>query len=143
MSLAFFSTLPRQGPWMFGPKELKVLFQQLKRIPPDIRRIFVTTFDLRPEQHLRLQAAFQRYTDNSVSKTINLPPEATVDDVRRIYLQAHQLKCKGITVYRDGTKKGQVLSFGSGQAFEGLEGMGPVVVDGEYSGGCLSGACPF
>jgi ribonucleoside-diphosphate reductase alpha chain len=117
--------------------------QSLKRIPPDIRRVFVTAFDLRPEQHLRLQAAFQRHTDNSVSKTINLPPEATVDDVRRIYHQAYQLECKGITIYRYGTKKGQVLSFGSGQVPEGMEGSGPVVVDAEYSGGCLTGACPF
>jgi ribonucleoside-diphosphate reductase alpha chain len=117
--------------------------QGLKRIPSDIRRIFVTAFDLRPEQHLRLQAAFQRYTDNSVSKTINLPPEATLDDVRRIYLQAYQLKCKGITIYRYGTKKEQVLSFGSGQVSDEKEGIGPVVADAEYSGGCLTGTCPF
>lgn len=117
--------------------------QSLKRIPPDIRRIFMTACDLRPEQHLRLQAAFQRHTDNSVSKTINLLPEATMDDVRRIYLQAYQLKCKGITLYRYGTKRGKVLSFGSGQAIEGFEGVGPVVVDAEHSGGWLTGACPF
>lgn len=117
--------------------------QSLKRIPPDIRRIFVTTFDLHPDEHLRLQAAFQRYTDNSVSKTINLPPGATVDDVRRIYLQAYRLKCKGITIYRYGTKKGQVLSFGSERGFDEADEMGSVVVDAEYSGGCLSGPCPF
>jgi ribonucleoside-diphosphate reductase alpha chain len=117
--------------------------QTLKEIPPDIRRIFVTAFDLIPEQHLKLQAAFQRYTDNSVSKTINLPSEATIDDVRRIYLLSYRLRCKGITIYRYGTKKGQVLSFASGRAVEGVNGIGPVAVDAEYSGGCLTGTCPF
>ncbi len=117
--------------------------QALKKIPPDIRGIFARAFDLRPEQHLRLQAAFQIYTDNSVSKTINLPPEATLGDVRRIYLQAYQLKFKGITIYRYGTKKEQVFSFGSGQAPDGMERIGPVVADADYSGGCLTGACPF
>ncbi len=117
--------------------------KKIKGIPEDVKKIFVTAFDVAPEEHLRVQAAFQKFTDNSVSKTINLPFEATIDEVRKIYLRAYELKCKGITVYRYGTKRGQVLSFGSGNAFEGMPGKETIAVDSEYSGGCLSGLCPF
>src|SRR5208337_104315 len=85
--------------------------QNIKEIPRDIRTLFVTAFDVSPKQHLLHQSIFQKYTDNSVSKTINLSSDASVDDVRRIYLMAHQLRCKGITIYRYGSKKDQVLSF--------------------------------
>ena len=81
----------------------------IKEIPEDIKRIFVTALDIKPEWHLRMQAAFQKYTDNAVSKTINLPNKASVNDVRKIYLLAHKLKCKGITIYRYGSKPEQVL----------------------------------
>lgn len=84
--------------------------QDIEEIPEDIRHIFTTTFDVSPEQHLNIQAAFQKFTDNSVSKTINLPYSATIDDVRGIYLSAYKKGCKGITVYRYGSKKGQALS---------------------------------
>ncbi|MGE5296361.1 MAG: adenosylcobalamin-dependent ribonucleoside-diphosphate reductase, partial [Solirubrobacterales bacterium] len=83
---------------------------EVKGIPNDVRSLFLTAFDVTPRQHLEVQAAFQKYTDNAVSKTINLPADSTVEDVREIYLQAHRLKCKGITVYRYGSKSGQVLS---------------------------------
>jgi ribonucleoside-diphosphate reductase alpha chain len=103
----------------------------------------VTAFDVTPKEHVQIQAAFQKYTDNSVSKTINLPVDATVDDVRKIYLLAYKLKCKGITIYRYGSKKDQVLSFGYRKIEEHPEVSGPVSVDSEYSGGCATGICPF
>jgi len=79
-------------------------------VPEDVRRLFVTAFDIAPEWHVRMQASFQKYTDNGVSKTVNLPRSATQADVRDIYLLAHKLRCKGITVYRYGSKPEQVLT---------------------------------
>lgn len=117
--------------------------QSFKEIPAELKKIFITSFDVPPEQHLRIQAAFQEYTDNSVSKTINLPSDATVEDVRNIYLMAHDLKCKGITIYRYGTKKDQVLSFDSRAGEERREDVSFISAEAEYSGGCLSGMCPF
>jgi ribonucleoside-diphosphate reductase alpha chain len=117
--------------------------KRIKGIPGDAKRTFVTAFDVTPQGHVQIQAAFQKYTDNSVSKTINLPADATVDDVRKIYLLAYKLKCKGITIYRYGSKKNQVLSFGHRKIDDQVEVRGPVSVDAEYSGGCATGLCPF
>lgn len=83
-------------------------------IPDDMKEVYRTAFDIPPFQHLKIQAAFQKHTDNAVSKTINLPAEAGPDEVRDIYLRAYRLGCKGITVYRYGSKKRQVLSFTGG-----------------------------
>ena len=117
--------------------------QNIKGVPEDIRRIFVTAFDVSPQEHVQMQAAFQKCTDNAVSKTINLPSDATVEDVRKIYLLAHKLKCKGITIYRYGSKPDQVLSFSYRQEAE-LSRVGELVTAAaEYSGGCVAGMCAF
>lgn len=117
--------------------------RDIKNIPEDVKKVFVTAFDVTPEQHLRIQAAFQRYTDNSVSKTINLPSAARVEDVRKIYMMAYELHCKGITIYRYGSKEQQVLSFGDRNVRRKRPATGFVTADSEYSGGCAVGTCPF
>ena len=85
--------------------------QEIEEIPQHVRNVFVTAHDVSPEWHINMQAAFQKYTDNAVSKTVNLPRDATETDVAIIYNLAHELGCKGVTIYRDGSKENQVLSF--------------------------------
>jgi ribonucleoside-diphosphate reductase alpha chain len=115
----------------------------IKGIPDDVKRLFATAFDVSPRQHLEIQAAFQKYTDNAVSKTINLPADATVEDVREVYLEAHRLKCKGTTIYRYGSKSGQVLSVSEAEEAQHDESPDFVSADTHYSGGCIGGVCEF
>lgn len=84
--------------------------QDLSEIPSDLRRLFVTAHDATPEHHVRMQAVFQKYSDSGVSKTINLPATATKGDVASAFLLAYRLGCKGITVFRTGSREQQVLS---------------------------------
>ena len=87
--------------------------QEIKNIPESLRRLFVAAHDIAPEWHVRMQAAFQRHVDSAVSKTVNLRRDATPEDIAKIYLLAHELGCKGITVFRDSCKGDQVLRAGS------------------------------
>ena len=101
-------------------------------IPEDVKRLFVTALEISPVWHVKMQAVFQKHVDNAVSKTVNLPESASIADVKKVYLLAYELKCKGITIYRYGSKPGQVLYIGEN-----------VKAHAEYSGGCATGECSF
>lgn len=107
--------------------------KNIKGISRDIQKLFKTALEIPYEQHIKIQAAWQKHIDNAVSKTINLPNTATPEDIKKAYLLAHKLKCKGITVYRYASKKEQVLYLGGD-----ITSAGP-----EFSGGHECGECNF
>lgn len=105
-------------------------------LPADVRAAFPTAAEIAPEWHLRMQAVVQRHVDAAVSKTVNLPASATVADVRGIYLSAWTAKAKGVTVYRYGSREGQVLSYAAPPPV-------PVQAPADFSGGCPGRSCEF
>jgi ribonucleoside-diphosphate reductase alpha chain len=105
--------------------------QKINEIPKDIRKIFVTALDINSEWHVKMQSSFQKYVDNAISKTVNIPENSTKNNVKKIFELAYKLKCKGITVYRYNSKPQQVLYFVKPH----------LTVEAEYSGGCPTATC--
>ena len=109
----FAEVFKREGLWsdeLLQTVEQTGTLSCARDVPEELRRLFVTAREISPETHVRIQSAFQRHVDNAVSKTINFPQSATLDDVRAAFMLAHELGCKGITVYRDRSRISQVLS---------------------------------
>lgn len=110
----YFEAAARAGGF-YSPELMKTIsrtgsIREIDGIPEEVKQIFVTAHDITPEWHVRMQAAFQKYTDNAVSKTVNLPRSSNPSDVMKVYDQAYALGCKGVTIYRDGSKDRQVLA---------------------------------
>ncbi|WP_316898712.1 vitamin B12-dependent ribonucleotide reductase [Pseudodesulfovibrio indicus] len=104
--------------------------RKMDHLPEHLRHVFVTSMDIEPIWHLKMQAAFQKFTDNAVSKTVNLPNSATKEDIWDIYWKAYEYGCKGVTVYRDGSKTSQVLCTGDGDKKKEAAAKGKSIVKG-------------
>ncbi|MCM8771747.1 MAG: adenosylcobalamin-dependent ribonucleoside-diphosphate reductase [Candidatus Omnitrophica bacterium] len=109
--------------------------KDVEEIPEEYRKIFLTAFDIHPLLHLKMQATFQKYTDNAVSKTVNLPYDATISQIKEIFIKGWELKCKGVTVFRYGSKDEQVLYYGSN-----MEEIDYLIIEDEISS-CSKGVC--
>ncbi len=112
----YFEAVARQRGF-YSPELMQRIAEEgtlhdIDEVPEDLRNLFVTAHDISPEVHIRMQSAFQKYTDNAVSKTVNFANEATLQDVAQVYELAYKLDCKGVTIYRDGSRDQQVLSKG-------------------------------
>jgi ribonucleoside-diphosphate reductase alpha chain len=112
----YFEEAAKKGGF-YSPELMKQLaegkrLKDIEEVPEDIKKLFVTAHDISPEWHVKMQAAFQKFTDSAVSKTVNFPHEATPDDVAEVYILAHQENLKGITIYRDRSRDNQVLTIG-------------------------------
>jgi len=131
----FEAALRRSGAWseaLLARVRAEGSARRIAEVPAAVARLFPTAYDIAPERHLDIQQAFQRHVDNAVSKTINLPHEATPGDVREIYLSAWRRGLKGVTVFREGSKGVAVLVRGTGGALE---------VPDHYAGDCSDALC--
>ena len=121
----YFENELAQSLWADGDTEHKVRDRIVREVanlgtvahvsgvPEEVKAVYRTAHDISPEWHIKMQAAWQKYTDNAVSKTINFPHTATIDEVGEAYMMAWKMGCKGITIYRDGSKDVQILSMGT------------------------------
>ncbi|MBI5342658.1 MAG: TSCPD domain-containing protein [Deltaproteobacteria bacterium] len=125
----FEAEMRRRG--LYSVEKMKEISQtgsvrHMEGIPDDVRRVFATAHDISPEAHLRMQAAFQKFVDNAVSKTVNFPSDATREDIRKVFVLAYRLGCKGVTVYRDRSRDEQVLNIGEVNRKESAGGHEPL-----------------
>ena len=125
----YFERAAREGGF-YSPELMKSLatgtpLNAINEIPDDVKRLFVTAHDISPEWHVRTQAAFQNFTDNAVSKTVNFPHQATRDDVAKVYMLAYEEGLKGITIYRDGSRENQVLTTSASKSKTEVSGITP------------------